>query len=71
MASNVFPTWAGTEYTFGYAVILGYLTVCLLGGSIFTHFMLQRENRQRRAGKRDHLVEGKNDEEILVLGDGV
>lgn len=27
------------------------------------------ENRQRALGKRDHLLEGKTEEEILAMGD--
>ncbi|KAF2166533.1 hypothetical protein M409DRAFT_54872 [Zasmidium cellare ATCC 36951] len=69
VSSNVYPTWASPEFTFGHAVILAYLTVFLFGGSLFTHFMLQWENKQKKAGKRDHLVEGKSEEEIYILGD--
>lgn len=69
MASNIYPTWASPKFTFGHAVILAYLTIFLFGGSLFTHFMLERENRQKKAGKRDHLVEGKTEEEIYALGD--
>lgn len=71
LSSNIYPTWAGPKYTFGHAVVLAYLAIFLLGGSIFTHFMLEWENRQRRSGKRDHLVEGKSEEEIRILGDKV
>lgn len=31
--------------------------------------MLERENKLRKAGKRDHTIEGKTDEELDVMGD--
>lgn len=33
------------------------------------HFALERENKLRLAGKRDHWVEGKSEQEIADLGD--
>jgi len=45
------------------------MALCLFGGSIFMHFMLARENRLRKAGKRDHWIEGKTSEEIRMMGD--
>jgi len=38
-------------------------------GSIVTHFALVAENKKRRAGKRDHWVEGKSQQEVELLGD--
>lgn len=32
-------------------------------------FFLTWENKQRQAGKRDHRMEGKTEEEIEALGD--
>jgi len=32
-------------------------------------FFLTWENKQRRDGKRDHLIEGKSEEEIHAMGD--
>lgn len=69
VSSNLYPESAGPDYIWGHGVVLGYLAVFLLGGSIFTHFMLERENKLRRTGKRDHLIEGKSEDEIRVLGD--
>lgn len=42
---------------------------CLFGGSVLMHFMLRRENALRKAGKRDHWLEGKDAEEIRMMGD--
>ena len=33
------------------------------------YLMLARENRLRLAGERDHLIEGKSEEEIHEMGD--
>ncbi|KAF2222199.1 major facilitator superfamily domain-containing protein [Elsinoe ampelina] len=69
MSSNIYQTRDAPNYRPGHGVVVGYITLFLLGGSIFTHFMLERENRLRRAGKRDHWVEGKTEEELRIMGD--
>lgn len=51
--------------------MLAYLTLFLLGGSVVTHFALEVENRKRLAGKRDHWIEGRTEEEIRIKGDKV
>lgn len=71
MSSNVYPTYTAPQYTLGHSVLLAYFIVFLFGGSVLTHFMLEWENRQKRAGKRNYLVEGKSEEEVYVLGDRV
>ncbi|KAM7198120.1 MFS general substrate transporter [Rhypophila sp. PSN 637] len=53
----------------GHATIIAYLGVCLFGGSLLFHILLSRENAARKAGKRDHLIEGKSTSEIHILGD--
>ncbi|CEJ92339.1 hypothetical protein VHEMI07998 [[Torrubiella] hemipterigena] len=53
----------------GHGVVIGYLIVCMLGGSVFYSIFLNRENKRRLAGERDYLVEGKTQEEIDALGD--
>lgn len=69
VSSNIYPNKSGPRFKPGHGVVLGYLTVCLLGGSLATHFLLEAENKKRRAGKRDHIVEGKSEEELHDLGD--
>lgn len=69
VASNIYRTQDAPGYKLGHGVVLAYLTLFLLGGSVATHFALQAENRKRRAGKRDAWVEGKSDSEIDLLGD--
>lgn len=33
------------------------------------HFLLERENRLRKAGERDYLVQGKDAEQVRMMGD--
>jgi hypothetical protein len=40
---------------------------CLLYASLY--FYYTAENKKRAAGKRDHLVEGKSEGEIVAMGD--
>lgn len=49
--------------------MLGYMVLFLLIGSLVTHFALVAENKKRLAGKRDHLIEGKSEQEIEMLSD--
>lgn len=69
MASNVYRDSDSPTFRPGHGVILAYLILFLLGGSVFTHFMLIAENRKRKAGKRDEWVVGKSESEIDLLGD--
>ncbi|THW49406.1 pantothenate transporter liz1 [Aureobasidium pullulans] len=69
MSSNIYRTKDRPEFYLGHGVVLAYLTLFLFGGSIVTHFLLEAENKKRRAGERDHWVEGKDDAEIRMLGD--
>ena len=48
---------------------IAYEGFLLFGGSFLQHILLRNENRRRRAGKLDHLVEGKTQDEIDKLGD--
>ncbi|KAF4620093.1 hypothetical protein G7Y89_g14729 [Cudoniella acicularis] len=57
------------KYSPGHATVMAYMIICLLGGSIVLHFLLRRENKARREGKRDHWVEGLSTAEVEKLGD--
>lgn len=67
VSSNIYRT--APKYTSGHAVVMGYMILFLLGGSITMHLALKRENRLKREGKMDHLVEGLTPEERHMLGD--
>ncbi|KAF2462865.1 MFS general substrate transporter [Lindgomyces ingoldianus] len=69
VSSNIYMPKEKPKYTTGHATVLAYMIACLLGGSIFMHLMLRRENKLRKSGKRDHWLEGKTEEEIRMMGD--
>lgn len=53
----------------GHGVLIGYITVLLLGGSVFQTVVLRIENRKRRNGERDAEVEGLDAAQLDILGD--
>jgi hypothetical protein len=67
VSSNIY--FKAPEFTVGHAVIMAYMVVFLLGGSIVLELLLIRENKLRREGKRDHWVEGLSAKEREILGD--
>jgi MFS family permease len=69
VASNIYRPRDKPGYKLGHGVVLAYLTLFLLGGSLGTHHALKAENRKRRAGERDGRVEGRNRSEVELLGD--
>lgn len=72
VSSNIYfkeKTETTPQYKIGHAVVMSYMIVCLLGGSILMELLLMRENKLRREGKRDHWVEGLSAKETEALGD--
>lgn len=69
VSSNIYRDQDKPKYIPGHSVVLGYLVVFLLGGSIITHFLLEAENKKRLAGKRDDRIAGMDDAQIAALGD--
>ncbi|KAI5848604.1 major facilitator superfamily domain-containing protein [Morchella snyderi] len=69
MSSNVYRGRDKPHYTLGHAIVLGYLAVGLLGGSILNYVLLQRENNKRKNGERDVWVQGLDQRQIEKLGD--
>lgn len=69
VSSNIYMTPEKPRYWTGHGTVLAYMFLCLFGGSIFMHVMLRRENALRKAGKRDHWLEGKSEEDIRMMGD--
>lgn len=69
VSSNIYRTEDSPNYRPGHGVVFGYLTLFLLGGSIFTHFALIAENKKRQSGDRDQWITGKSESEIELLGD--
>ncbi|KAK0717839.1 major facilitator superfamily transporter [Lasiosphaeria miniovina] len=56
-------------FVMSYIVVVVYVSVCMLIGTILFNWYLRRENAMRRDGKRDHLVIGRSPDEITSLGD--
>lgn len=69
VVSNVYRGDDAPRFVPGHAIVLGYLAVALLGGSVLNYVLLRRENRLRLAGVRDHLTQGKSESEIKLMGD--
>lgn len=69
VSSNIYRTRDRPRFFLGHGVVLAYLTLFLLGGSVVTRFYLARENKKRRSGARDDWVEGKSETEIGEMGD--
>lgn len=70
VSSNIYLTAEKPRYWTGHGLVLAYLVVCEFGGTVFIRWMLKRENRLRKEGKRDVGMEGLTEEERMVLGDG-
>jgi len=67
VSSNIY--FKAPRYKVGHGVVMAYMIVGLVIGSALFHFLLVRENKARRDGKRDHLVEGLSAKEAEKLGD--
>jgi hypothetical protein len=72
MSSNVYRPPDSPYYRKGHLIVLGYLAVCLVGGSILNMICLNLGNKMREAGgeslKKD-VLEGLTEEEIDDLVD--
>jgi hypothetical protein len=69
VSSNIYNAKDKPRYVTGHAIVLAYMFFCLFGGSVFMHVMLRRENALRKAGKRDHWLDGKSEEDVRYMGD--
>lgn len=69
MASNIYRQADAPRFVPGHAVCIVYEGLFLFCGSLVQHLGLRAENRKRRQGKLDYIVEGKSQEEIDKLGD--
>lgn len=69
VVSNVYRGKDAPRFITGHAVVIGYLGLALFGGSILQYSLLHRENSLRRSGARDHLLEGKSEAELKMMGD--
>ncbi|KAJ5820462.1 hypothetical protein N7474_006053 [Penicillium riverlandense] len=69
VSSNIYRDKDAPNYYPGHGTVLSYLVLFLFGGSVLQYILLQRENRKRRNGERDHWVEGLDRSQIELLGD--
>ncbi|KAF2214225.1 hypothetical protein CERZMDRAFT_37638 [Cercospora zeae-maydis SCOH1-5] len=57
VASNIYLVKEKPRYWIGHGTVLAYLTIGLLGGTIFMYTMLRTENRRRLDGRRNNMHE--------------
>ncbi|KAJ4410606.1 hypothetical protein N0V82_009197 [Gnomoniopsis sp. IMI 355080] len=67
VSSNIY--FQSPRYYQGHGVVLAYMVLFLLGGSLFMTLMLRRENKKRIEGKRDNWAVGKSEYELEQEGD--
>lgn len=69
VSCNIYHAKDKPHYYPGHGAVLGYLTLCLFGGSVMQYLLLRRENDKRRRGERDHVTQGLDQSQIDMLGD--
>jgi len=57
------------KYIVGHAVVMAYMIVFPLSGSVLLRTLLARENDARKAGKRHHWAESMTYKERELLGE--
>ena len=69
ISSNIYLSKESPRFWTGHGILLSWEVVFLLCGSINLYLLLGRENKKRKAGERDHWLEGKSQEDIKFMGD--
>lgn len=67
VSSNIY--FEGPRFYQGHGIVLAYMVLFLLGGSILMTLLLRAENKRRVSGKRDSWASGKSPHEIDLMGD--
>lgn len=67
VSSNIY--YEAPRYYQGHGIVLAYMLLFLLGGSVLMTVLLRAENKKRAAGGRDYLAEGKSELELERMGD--
>ncbi|POS72970.1 major facilitator superfamily transporter [Diaporthe helianthi] len=67
VSSNIY--FRAPRFFEGHGVVLAYMIVFLLGGSILMTLGLRRENKKRRNGERDGWAINKTERELEDMGD--
>ncbi|KAF4469067.1 MFS transporter [Fusarium albosuccineum] len=68
-SSNVYRGQDAPNFRTGHGVVLGYIVVLLLGGSLLQTLVLRWENRKRRNGEHDSRIAGPSEFQLHLLGD--
>ncbi|PGH10666.1 hypothetical protein AJ79_05380 [Helicocarpus griseus UAMH5409] len=69
VVSNIYRGDDKPEFYPGHGVVLGYLLLFQLGGTITQYILLRMENRRRLRGERDSWVEGLDAKQAEKRGD--
>jgi len=69
VSSNIYRQKDSPKYIPGHSVVLAYMVLFLLGGSIVTTLGLRGENKKRAEGKRDDRLANLTPAQIEALGD--
>lgn len=69
VSSNIYLSRESPRFYTGHAVVLSWQICFLFGASLFLYIALGRENKKKRNGERDYLVEGMSAEDMKFLGD--
>ena len=69
ISSNIYPAKeAKIGFPTGHTVVLSFLLICFVC-TVILRLYLGWENAQRAAGRRDHRLEGKTEQQIEDMGD--
>ena len=72
MSSNIYRNQDDPSYRLGHSVVLGYLTIGLLGGSIVNYVFLAIGNKKREGvsrEERERMLNGLSEEDQHHLAD--
>ena len=69
VSSNVYRSDDAPHYYPGHGIILSYLVLFLLLGSVVQYLLLRKENSKRRSGRRDEWVAGLDEHQLYQRGD--
>ena len=69
VSSNIYMSGESPRFWTGHGIVLAFLTLGALCGSIGVHIGLRIENAKRRSGKRDHMLDGFSEYDIKIAGD--
>ncbi|PPJ60577.1 hypothetical protein CBER1_08146 [Cercospora berteroae] len=69
VSCNIYMKSEKPRYRTGHAVIIAYVVICELVVASLTRAKLARENKRRKSGERDNMLDGMTADQIIVQGD--